>query len=374
MNFNDMQRMVLTPIGRTPTTADSDTLKFAKDAINNVINEIATNIRFHFLSSNYRFVTNAPYSTGTVAVTNGSATVTGTGTVFTRDFDGRQFSVAGSHDEYTVTFVTSTSLTLDHPYIGTTAAAATYEITSSEYWLPANFDKILSVKARVSDSMLRELSHVDFDEMDPRVTNQGQPELFALHGNEEIVYSTGTVTVTNASATVAGSGTAWGVGENRPETFIGAHFNVVGKSEDYLVRSVASNTSLTLDRVYESVTAAGASYRIYAFNEQIHIYPIPDAAYFLDVKYYRCPTKLSNDSDIPEFPDKYLYAAILGAQARLLLYKQHPNAGTYRDLFEKAIASIKADNTGSASIVHQMKRYDSTVAEERIRVNWDTLG
>jgi hypothetical protein len=70
------------------------------------------------------------YQTGTAAVTNGSATVTGTGTTWTSAMVGGVFKIEGVAADYTVLSVESTtSLTLSATYTGTTAAGASYQIT-----------------------------------------------------------------------------------------------------------------------------------------------------------------------------------------------------------------------------------------------------
>ena len=69
------------------------------------------------------------YNTGTVSVTNGSATVTGTGTTWTTAFNGLPFSIKREGVLYTVSTVASaTSLTLTTTYTGTTGAGKTYAI------------------------------------------------------------------------------------------------------------------------------------------------------------------------------------------------------------------------------------------------------
>ena len=70
-------------------------------------------------------------------------------------------------------------------------------------------------------------------------------------------YSTGTVNVTNASASVVGVGTTW-----TTEIAPGDLFVIVGGGVVYEVATVPSNTSLTLTAPYGGTTATGASYVI----------------------------------------------------------------------------------------------------------------
>lgn len=70
-------------------------------------------------------------------------------------------------------------------------------------------------------------------------------------------YKTGTVSVTNGSATVTGSGTLWS-----GEIAAGDLFTIVGDNAWYEVASVGSNTSITLSANYAGTTGSGKSYAI----------------------------------------------------------------------------------------------------------------
>ena len=77
----------------------------------------------------------AKYTTGTVALTNGSATVTGSGTTFTRAMVGRYFKNEDADGDglwYKVSGFTSTTvLTLENFYQGTTDSSNTYQIAEA---------------------------------------------------------------------------------------------------------------------------------------------------------------------------------------------------------------------------------------------------
>lgn len=68
---------------------------------------------------------NTDYTTGTVAVTNGSPTITGTGTVFTERMIGRAFRLDNDGQWYKIAdYVSSTQLTLDNNYAGISDSGA----------------------------------------------------------------------------------------------------------------------------------------------------------------------------------------------------------------------------------------------------------
>lgn len=70
-------------------------------------------------------------------------------------------------------------------------------------------------------------------------------------------YKTGTISVTNGSATVTGSGTAWSTNAQAGNTF-----KIKGESVIYTVASVNSDTSITLSANYAGSTGSGKEYII----------------------------------------------------------------------------------------------------------------
>ncbi len=84
----------------------------------------------------------APYSTGTATFTQGSATVTGSGTTWTTGMTGRKIALGLGSPWYRVTYVSSTSLTLSDVYAEATATASVYTIFQDEYDVPTNGETI----------------------------------------------------------------------------------------------------------------------------------------------------------------------------------------------------------------------------------------
>jgi len=85
----------------------------------------------------------ADYTTGTVAVTNNSTTVTGTGTTFTAAMVGRYIRVGGTGDRYwyrIASFTNATTIAIEVPYTGLTVTGQAYIIGQMSP-LPENHDK-----------------------------------------------------------------------------------------------------------------------------------------------------------------------------------------------------------------------------------------
>ena len=109
------------------------------------------------------------YSTGTVAVTNGNNTVTGTGTTFTAAMVGRQFRVGLTNPIYTISaFNNATSLTLDMNWGGPTYASAGYSIFQQLVSLGANIKQVISViNLQLARKLLLNVPKQVLDAQDP---------------------------------------------------------------------------------------------------------------------------------------------------------------------------------------------------------------
>jgi hypothetical protein len=92
-------------------------------------NDIIDSHYWSELREDAEFLISDAYTTGTIALTNGSTTVTGTGTAFTSaNSNNRQLLVDGIAPYYTVTYSSGTELTLDRAFAGADDASATLVI------------------------------------------------------------------------------------------------------------------------------------------------------------------------------------------------------------------------------------------------------
>jgi len=114
--------------------------------INRVVDEIRMRGYWTFWLTEARFSTVAPYTTGTVAVTADSTTVTGTDTVWSSDMAGRKIRISGG-EEYEIVSVNAVAqtLTLSIAYTGATATAATYAIYEPVYTLASDCEKVMRI-------------------------------------------------------------------------------------------------------------------------------------------------------------------------------------------------------------------------------------
>lgn len=124
----------------------------------------------------------APYTTGTVAITQGSTAVTGSGTTWTTAFTGRKLALALGSPWYRFTRTGNTSGTIPTGgYAEATVTASPYTLFQDEYDLTATFEAIQSAQilSSIRNGDLRETTEADMDERWYVHGAQSTPALFA---------------------------------------------------------------------------------------------------------------------------------------------------------------------------------------------------
>lgn len=239
----------------------------------------------------------------TLTATNGNRAVTASGTPF----------VSGTHENcwlrfrndadlawYRVLSVNSTSqVTIDPAYQGTTGSLKTFELKKTDYLLPTELSELHEVNVTFLNRDIdivskRDLESAGFPPLDAR----SAPTRAAILNDDFTgsVYSTGTVSGAINTRTLTGSGSTW-LGNVSP----GDEVVINGDTNTYKVFSVDSNTQITL---YNNlvVAASGATYTATRqFGRYLRIYPSPDKAYVLFVTGFRKWANLVNNADVNEF-------------------------------------------------------------------------
>lgn len=282
------------------------------------------------------FTTVAPYETGTVAMTNNSKTVTGTGTVWTSAMVGRKIRFNGENAYYRIASVASnTSLTLEVVYQGTTDTDATYSIYKDEYKLPADCDVYKILRQIENSQALTSVEATAFDIYESTPQSKGHPDYEILVGTKLDTYSTGTVSGTINTSVITGASTEWtsveGLSKGSKIT-IGSYI--------YTVKSVDSDTQIT---IYEKLAVAVAiltTYSISLDNYIIQLFNIPDSVENIYFRYQRMPFYLYNTTDIPDLPEKYHWILIHAGSIWAWLTKDKARSDTEQLIFEQAIKQM----------------------------------
>lgn len=283
-----------------------------KDAIQMGLDR-ATAHDLPYLMTDGRIASVVEYTDGTVDVTEGSISVTSTGATFTEHMIGRKLRVNDDNTYYRIADVpTSATLTLETPYRGDDATAQTYSIYQDTYRLPADCDTYKIMRQIENKVALISVEASAFDLIEPVPTSEGTPNYEILAGTALDIYTDGTVAGTVGESTITGVSTNWlsvdGLSRGNRIT-IGAYV--------YTIKSVDSDTSITIYENLSVTFSAGTSYSILMDNLRIQFFEITVAVKNIYFRYQRIPYPLIDDVDIPDLPDQWhwilIYAGLIWA-------------------------------------------------------------
>lgn len=257
----------------------------------------------------------ANYTTGTIAITSGTKAVVGTDTVWTSAMEGRKIRVNDNNPFYRIKTVTdATNIILEENYQGDDVTVATYNIYKDEYRLKPDVDKYKLLRQAENNVSIFSLHPSRFDERFPMPQNYADPNYEVMEGTLLDVYTTGTVTAT--AKVITGSATAlWTTVEG-----LGRLSVIRIGNNTYHVKSVDSATKITTYETVIAITAAKA-YEITLNNLRVQLFHIPDSQRLIYYRYFRIPTPLANDYDLPDMPHAFHWVLIYGALSIVLMQK-----------------------------------------------------
>lgn len=272
---------------------------WVKRLVNQGCARVATEWEWPFLWTTDFFSVVANYTTGTVSITVGSATVTGTSTVFTAAHAGRKIRFGSEAAFYTIKSQDSTTqLTLDQLYQGTTNTAATYSIYQDTFLLRADVDVYKIIRQMQNGVALFSLNISDLDWEVPSQSGTGPADFEVFAGRATKTYTTGTLSGTSGSRILTGASTpAWTTVQG-----LGVGSKVQVGSSVFTVKSVDSATQLTIYEALPSAIIAGTAYTIILDNPTVQLYSVPIIADNYFYRFQRLPAVLDADQDYPDLP------------------------------------------------------------------------
>jgi hypothetical protein len=157
-------------------------LPLAEHWIRNRWRKVCEARHWSFLRAGGTFAIPAVYNTGTITMTNGSTTVTGSGTAWTTAMEERQLKVSNYAPVLTITDVTGpTTLTIDQPWYGAASTGTSYQILQAYVTVPTDFLTFVSVND-VQNRWRLWVNYFDttyLDSIDPQRSSSGNPYLLA---------------------------------------------------------------------------------------------------------------------------------------------------------------------------------------------------
>jgi hypothetical protein len=125
----------------------------------------------------------APYTTGTASVSQGSTTVTGSGTTWSTSYDGFKYAAGYDQPWYTATRDSDTQLTLDRALVEDShAAGSSYVLYQDVLTFTQNCDSVTSVMVGdpLRGAVAQPVARVDLDGMAYLPGSTGVPAQYAM--------------------------------------------------------------------------------------------------------------------------------------------------------------------------------------------------
>lgn len=188
--FSDIYTEILNKM-RQPTNVTA-IINQAKRYANTGLHDMVFGFEYKlpWLERQSHLIVQAPYSTGTVAITQGSTTLTGTSTLWTT---ANAYGVnnarttgklnLGDSNIYTISAVGGAgSITLSQRYVASTdlAAGSSYTYFEDEYALASDFLKFVDVKRFSSAYDIPIIGRNEFNRRFPRPNVSGMPKLATI--------------------------------------------------------------------------------------------------------------------------------------------------------------------------------------------------
>ncbi len=154
------------------------------------------------------------------------------------------------------------------------------------------------------------------------------------------LYTDGTITATNASRTVVGSGTAWSSIYNGSKILIGGAY--------YKIASVTDGLTLVLTQPYQSTTNSGLSYQIW--KDEYRVYPEAlSIGGFVDYNAERTmdeawPRNMKVSFPVPQTNDDPTVYTVIGRNGSTTPYTTGTISGTINDKFITGLGTSWLDN------------------------------
>lgn len=310
--------------------------------INRISQEIWESYAWSFRWRNYRIVTDVDVTIGTVTATNGSRTITGSGTSFLSSHATWHIYFPGDSilNWYRVRAYTSgTQLELDVPYQGTTGILKNYILRHFDYTFPTETWDLGSVIVTADNKPLTIIEPMGADVLCPVPLSNGSPEAVSIFGSDLTLttYSTGTLSGTISTKILTGVGTSW-----LDNIFPGDSVTI--GSYVYQVQSVDSDTQITLYN-NQQVTSSGATYSISRqFGRLIRFIWPSTYNYTVDIRALRRYAPLINSADTNELIYRFPNVVILKAASLELKQQNDLRSRELSQEADLALARAKADD------------------------------
>ena len=100
----------------------------------------------------------------------------------------------------------------------------------------------------------------------------------------------------------------------------------------------------------------------YKYADTIRTFPVPDDDYAVSLRYYKKPTALSGDDDVPELPSEFEELLVVGAAYRVMQVKDNYDQAAilqnkYDEILQKLAAKYSQAQVGTVARMRINRRY-----------------
>lgn len=144
-------------------------------------------------------------------------------------------------------------------------------------------------------------------------------------------------------------------GSNLPSNYVQATDLILTTSAREKVipfRDIREVDALNPDADDTTTYAKGVPDYWYYYAETIRVHPVPDTGYTVTLRYYKKPTLLSADADVPDIPSEFEELLVTGAAYRVLQVKDNYDQAAvlenkYNELLAKLVAKFSQKQVGT---------------------------
>jgi hypothetical protein len=359
LNFIQLKNKLSQLIERD--TAANTGLTFLGDIINDAYMELCNSFHFDFLTKRSYIQSSAEYTTGTVAVSLASTTVTGTATTFTEDFIGRKINLQGQVYEISG-YTDSTHITIGRPFEGSTAITAdATSIFKDTYALPwdCDYTRIEKITNPYTQIALLMMPRERWLKRFPNPVDSGDAVHWIPSGYKQYrfpVSGTTTAQATTSTTSIVISSVS--------RALINDYYN-----DWVVVNTTRSLSSRVTDYVQSTQTftndpditgqVSGDAVYFERNHPYLTLYPMPDDAQAFIIDYKVNPDKMVNDYDIPLIPPRFQEAIYLGAAKRSNLIMDDNRMRAVEDQFYKILSQMAKEYNADDDEDYQKQSVDN---------------
>lgn len=133
-------------------------------------------------------------------------------------------------------------------------------------------------------------------------------------------------------------------GSGLPDNFVQAIDLLLtsqGREKVLRYRDVREIDAKTPDSDDTTAHPANVPREWFNYAETIRVHPVPNDAYTVTLRYYKKPTMLDSDSDVPELPSEFEELLVLGAAYRIMQVKDnYDQAGILQNKYDELLAKL----------------------------------